>query len=69
MSELLADCDKAIEYGDLDFAGHGLLKVLSEDPTNHEAWTTLARFLIDAGKAPYAYPIAKRVRHYTKRLI
>jgi len=58
VSELLADCDKAIEYGDLDFAGHGLLKVLSEDPTNHEAWTTLARFLIDAGKAPYAYPIA-----------
>ena len=51
VSELLADCDKAIEYGDLDFAGHGLLKVLSQDPTNHEAWTTLARFLIDAGKA------------------
>ena len=23
MSELLADCDRAIEYGDLDFAGHG----------------------------------------------
>jgi len=58
VSELLADCDRAIEYGDLDFAGHGLLKVLSQDPTNHEAWTTLARFLIDAGKAPYAYPIA-----------
>jgi len=58
VSELLADCDKAIEYGDLDFAGQGLLKVLSQNPANHEAWTTLARFLIDAGKAPYAYPIA-----------
>lgn len=58
MSELLQDCDTAIEYGDLEFAGQGLLKVLSQDPANHEAWTTLARFFIDAGKAPYAYPIA-----------
>ena len=58
MSELLTDCHHALNLGDMDLAGALLLEHMHETPDDVDAWVMLTRFLIDGGKAPFAYPIA-----------
>ena len=60
MSELLTDCHQALEHGDTEFAGALLLEHCHSSPDDPEGWVMLCRFLIDGGKAPFAYPIAKQ---------
>ena len=61
MSELLKDCHLAINAGDLEFAGTLLLEAMTEKPDDIEGWLLLCRFLIDSGKAAFAYPIAMQM--------
>ena len=60
MSELLEDIHNALENNDVEFAGAALLEHFYEKPDDSEGLVLLARFLIDGGKAPFAYPIAKQ---------
>ena len=42
----------------MELAGELLLEQMHDTPDDVEAWVMLTRFLIDGGKAPFAYPVA-----------
>ena len=60
VSELLLDVHNALEHNDTEFAGACLVEHLYDKPNDTDGLILLARFLIDGGKAPFAYPVAKQ---------
>jgi len=60
VSELLLDIHNALQNKDVKFAGAALLEHFYDNPDDPEGLVLLARFFIDGGKAPFAYPIVKQ---------